>query len=683
MIRSAAVLAALVVAAHALTGAVGCTPALEPLDIEDGCQPLLAGADCMLPFPSDYFLVDDDEMPSGKRVQMTDAAKLITDDGYSADMNDYRASDGASRMPFIAALLGSAVSAQGTVDIFADYGSSTKKDSRTLILDAATGEAIPHFVDLDPRAEDPARRALVLHPQLQLAERTRYVVVLQGLVGEDGEAAAVPEGYRRLRDDVVGEDARLKPLVAVYADVVWPALSKAGVARAETQLAWTFTTGSDEHVMKDMLRARELVLAELAATPPSVVVEAIFENEANPAIWRLIRGTVTGPMVMAAPVPPTVLSRDDDGRVKLNGTTTFEFTALIPVSVRDSYAPGTLLEYGHGFFGSQGELEGGATPDVMNGAHAVGVAIDWAGMSVDDIGTVVGDAGEQVWQTLRFGDRVVQGMANWLTVTEALKGPLLDATDPNGVAAFHRPTEPGMLGVVVDPENASATNAGALVWDVGRVDFMGISQGHILGGVHVALNPDVQRVILNVGGAAFTQMMWRAVPFDRFIFLFDFSLSDPLDQQKLTTTMQQQFDSFDPATYARFVLRDELPVGPSSNPQDRRVLIQTGVGDTQVPNVSSYLHARLLEIPVVAESAVKPWGLQAEAAPIDGSAISIYDVGFDDAFYAVAEPQDEETAVHNGVRELPGAQLQMRTFLEDGVVVDPCEGGGPCTFTLP
>jgi hypothetical protein len=57
---------------------VGCTPrpGLDPLPVPEGCQPLLGGAHCLLPFPSDFFLVDDAAMPSGKRVVIPSAARL-------------------------------------------------------------------------------------------------------------------------------------------------------------------------------------------------------------------------------------------------------------------------------------------------------------------------------------------------------------------------------------------------------------------------------------------------------------------------------------------------------------------------------------------------------------------------------------------------------------------------------
>ena len=42
----------------------------EPMALEEGCNPLLGGSDCFLPYPSDVFLVDDESMPSGQRLEI-------------------------------------------------------------------------------------------------------------------------------------------------------------------------------------------------------------------------------------------------------------------------------------------------------------------------------------------------------------------------------------------------------------------------------------------------------------------------------------------------------------------------------------------------------------------------------------------------------------------------------------
>jgi hypothetical protein len=622
-----------------------------------------------MPYPSNVFLVEDASMPSGHRVETRGAAKLLTSTGASADITDFLPHDGFSRTPTIVAVLGAPILDEGLAHIFDDPAESTTLTSTTLVIDAETGERIPHLVDIDSRTEDDERRALLLRPLVRLRERHRYVVVLQSLKGRDGATLSAPEGYLRLRDRLdVSRDAVLAPLADRYEQEIFPILESVGIQRDSTQLAWDFTTGTDVHAMGDMLRMRELVLAELQRTQPTVRIFGASELVDDDA-WRIISGEVTGPSVMEGDAGPgTLLARDAEGRVRLNGTTVTPFIAVVPASVRDDITPGATVLFGHGFFGGSGEIESGAMRGVLNGGHAVGFAIDWAGMSSADVGYVVAGLGEVVSESLLFGERVPQGMANWLTLTAAItSGAMADATDGSGRQLFHRPAAPGAAG------------AGEVVFDASRVDFLGISQGHILGSVMTALNPDVRRIVLQVGGGAFTHMMSRASPFRTYLAILDFSIVDGLEQQKLIATYQRGFDRFDPAQYGAYILNDDLPVGPPSQREQKQVLMQVGIGDDQVPNFASWTHARIVGIPVVQPSARDVPLLPTANAPLEGSGLVIWDLGDDDSFYESAQPTTEKTSAHEGVRRRPEAHAQMRRFWHDGIIDNTCGDAG-CVF---
>lgn len=675
-------LASLALAVVALTalvvtaGCEGCTTpnTLEPLDVKEGCQPLLAGshADCLLPYPSDFFRVPDDTMPTGFRVELSSEAKLVTDAGDSADVNDWKKTDGFSRTPPILAVLGQELSADGLVGIFDDYGATTSAASRTLILDAETGAFVPHFTDLDPRATDPLRQALILRPVVGLEERRRYIVALQGITGPDGKAVPAPEGFRRLLDGTTAQDPALDALAARYNDEIFAPLTEAGVSPEGLQLAWDFTTGSDASVLDDMLRARELALEALAAVPPVITIDFVDDDNPEPDLWRKVYGKIEGPLVMEDPYPGAKLARDDAGRVRLNGRVSFDFTAIVPACVRDSYEPGLVVEFGHGFFGTRDEVESGATRRILERTCSVGFAVNWWGMSTEDVGVVIGALGEQVWSTLAFSERVPQGMVNWLALTAAIDGAL--KTDP----AFTRSLEPGAPGVVEDPNSPGTTNAGAPLYDAERIHFVGISQGHILGGVLSAVSPRISRSVLHVGGAAFTQMMFRAKPFEPFLGVLRLAVEDPLEQQKVTASFQRHFDPIDPALYARFLVEDELPFGPPGGASERRVLVQLGIGDTSVPNFASLLHGRMIGVPAVGPQPVPLFGFDEVDGPHEGSGLATFDLGVDPSFAALAEPPAEETIVHGSLRGRDAVLEQMRGFLQDGVIVHPCDG--PCVL---
>jgi hypothetical protein len=354
---------------------------------------------------------------------------------------------------------------------------------------------------------------------------------------------------------------------------------------------------------------------------------------------------------------------------------TFPFRAVVPPSVRDGFAGAHPVLFGHGFFGGQGEMTNGTTPRLLDAAYGVGFAIDWWGMSSADVGFVVAGVGGNVSESLLFGERVPQAMANWLSLTVALQGPMKDAVDPRGRVAFRRSQDATAPDVHVD--GGGNSNAGAVFYDdEDGLDWVGISQGHILGATHAALNPYLHRIVLQVGGCAFSHMMARAAPFKQYLALLDVALDDRLMNQTVIATYQRGFDRFDPAQYARYLLAEDLPFGPPSGRERKQVLLQIGTGDHQVPNFASYLHARALGIPVITPSARDVPLVDTAAAPVSGSGLFVFDVGDDESFYDDAQPAQVSTESHEALRRTAEVRTQIRAFFDDGVIENPCDG--PC-----
>ena len=619
---------------------------LPPLDLPEGCQPLLGSHDCTGPFPSDFYLQPDASLPSGHRLQLTRAAKVRTATGL-ADPHAWRPMDGASLAPTLVTAFPGGLSPEGLPPALGEADASVAADARTLWVEVGTGRRIHHFVDLDPRAQSPDRQAVVFHTREGLQETTRYVVALRRARAPDGTLAPTPEGFRRIRDGEATGDSQLEPVAARFERDVFPVLADAGWDRKDVQLAWDFTTGTRANVTRDMLRVRELTLAWLETHTPAVTVTKVEENT-DPDIWRTVQGTVEAPLFLEEDTPGAALHVGPDGQVAQNGTTTFPFLAQVPVSVRDMATEASPLLYGHGFFGSEYELTYGSAVKLAARLKVVTVGIPWAGMAGEDSPIVGGAILGEPTNTLKFTDRVHQGMANWLVLAHAVEGPLR--------------TQPAFARLGGEPVFAA---------DASR--YLGISQGHILGGSLNALNPKARRVILNVGGASFTTMMMRARPFNGFLLLIENSIRDPLEQQKFIALLQAPFDRVDPATYAPLLLLQKLP----GSPADRRVLMQVGLGDVSVPNVGSYLHAQLVGLPHLQPSPAPAPLLPPVQGPVDGSAFVLYGYGLNlEPLYGRAEPAPVNTEVHEGIRRTEAAQAQMDRFLRDGVIEHTCDG--PC-----
>jgi hypothetical protein len=288
-------------------------------------------------------------------------------------------------------------------------------------------------------------------------------------------------------------------------------------------------------------------------------------------------------------------------------------------------------------------------------------------MADADRARVAIDLIEDPSQLMGFTDQMHQGMANWLTLGHALREVF------PGLDAFRRPSQSGEPGVVQDP-NGTGTNAGRLTYDSARVNYVGLSMGGILGGTLAAVSPDLSRVCLNVGGAGFTHIMFRSKSFAPFHLLMNAAISDPLQVQEYSATLQRHFDRIDPGIYARYIFDDKRP----GSPADRQVLLQLGLGDTRVPEHTGYLLARSLGLAMTQPSPYDPGGVEViEEGGGRSSGFTVYDFGVDTTFKALAKPPDHENEVHDGVRALAAAQDQMDAFFrEDGHVENACDG--PC-----
>lgn len=612
----------------------------DALEVPEGCQPLLAGYHCQLPYPSDFYRVADEDAPGGFRLAPTG---LTTNQGLDADVHGAVVADGFSHIPSIVAMLPDEVSDAGLSHLLDDLAQSTADDSRTIIL-AADGTRVPHYVDLDPRGFDPLRQAIVIHPAVGLEYGQNYVVALRRIERPDGQPAAAAEGFARLRDG--DGDPAIDALAPLYEGDIFPRLEAAGWAKDDIQLAWSFTVASREVSVADMLRVRELTLAWLEANAPEVTVVDV-QTDPTPDVWKRVTGTLTGPLFLEEDAPGALLHRGPDGQVELNGTATFEFTAQIPASLKDG-GDGIALLYGHGFFGNTGELEGQSARTISDSLGAVMFGIDWEGMSTDDLPEVLDDLGGDPAHTVDFSDRVHQAVANWIATAAAVKGPLLELADLQRAG-------------------------GAPLYAPAPLCFLGISQGHILGGTMTAMNPLVDRVALEVGGAGFTHMMFRARPFDAFLLIIGGIFDDFADHQLFAASMQIAFDRFDPGSYAPYLSTEPLP----GTPADRGPLLQMGLGDASVPNLGSLLHARLLGAGYTTPTPLEPFALSPLDGPTSGPALTVFDLGVDPAeVYAQAIPPAADNDVHEGLRLLPGSIEELRAFFTDGTIANPCDG--PC-----
>ncbi len=634
------------------------TPALV---LPAGCDPLLGGAVCFLPYPSDHARQADPSSLTGARVAVPEGARLRSRAGASGDVHGRQRLDGFSTLTPIVATLPGAISASGLPNVNDDLAASARPTSPTLLLDAATGELVPHYADVNGQAGDEAelgtKRPLSLRPFTRLSPRTRYVVALRGIVTDSGERAAPGEGFRRLRDRSATEPALVAIRDRFERDVFAP-LEKAGIARGELQLAWDFTTGSDEAPQADMLRVRELARTWLAANTPKIEVTRVEPRSG--VTWRVVHGTIEGPAFVDGDQPGARLVRDGAGAVVQRGVMRFPFSVHVPASLKTRCEAGRSLAYGHGFFGTQEEMTSAPGTVTSNKLAAVTFGTDWLGLSQPDLGWLANTLSAEPARATELTDRLHQAMANWMVLTEAVRRSLFTAPE------LRRP-ESGEGSCVAEGQ------AGALLYAPARIDYYGPSLGAILGGVLSTLDPNITRAVLNVPGAGLSHMMPRSAAFGPLFAIVHLVFGDPLSDHAFAASMQQVLDAVDPALYASSMLTRKIP----GSPEDRRVLLQVGLGDSAVPNLGAFLYARVLGIPQTAPAALAVPGVRAAAPESTPSAMTLFDYGLG-ADSALPKPVPQNS-VHDDLRKRDEAVTQLdRFFTPEGTIVHPC--AGPCRF---
>ena len=485
---------------------------------------------------------------------------------------------------------------------------------------------------------------------MRLKNGTRYVVALHGLLGPQGQPAPVPEGFRRIRDGQALDHPVLGPLAERYEREIFPVLAAAGLERSSLQLAWDFSTQSRESVERDMLDMRSDLMARLQAEPPALTILEVRE-ELDDHIFRRVEGTIEVPLYTEENLPGARLRRDAQGRVVAEGSVEVPFTMQIPRSVAEGTAellPARVLQFGHGFFGSRAEADSSFPRDFANETGMVLVATDWWGMSEDDIGEVMNTMYNTPSATFSFAERLHQGMANYIALGYAVRSTLAES-------------------------EVSAID-GQLVYDPEELYFYGISQGHILGGTFMALTPHIERATLSSGGSTFSFMMFRSFQFNAFLMVITQLFPDPLAVQKYIAMCQTALDRIDPTTWAPRVLSNTLPDGPES----RGVLMQIGIGDSSVPNLSAHLHARAMGISLLQPAPRQVPALPDAQAPFDGSALVEFDYGLEPPLPGdLAVPSAQRTEIHDLTRRSAAGKRQIDAFFRtDGLVENFCEG--PC-----
>lgn len=148
------------------------------------------------------------------------------------------------------------------------------------------------------------------------------------------------------------------------------------------------------------------------------------------------------------------------------------------------------------------------------------------------------------------------------------------------------------------------------------MNYIGGSQGGIMGGTTVALAPNLDRGVLVVGGANYSLMVWRSTSFAAVNDLWEGSQPDRLDREFLFALYQSAFDLSDPVIYSELIRDAPLP----GNAPKQLLLIEA-IGDSQVPNIATEAMARNYGMLMLGAAIYPVFGVPTLAGPIDDLAL--------------------------------------------------------------
>ena len=670
----------------------------------DRCE-ILDQANCMFPWPSSAFTVEDDSTVTGRRVNLNQASLPANKQGVRVDPAQWNRNDGFSPSQMILAQVPGVDLAKTGAPPITDIEQSLSPDSPVVVIRASTGEPHLVFAELDANTSDPAEQAFIIRPMVQFERGERYIVALRNMRNAAGQILEAPEVFRALRDDTLTDNAAIEDRRPAMEDI-FSILGDAGIAREELYLAWDFNIASVENITERVLHIRDDAFAGLGNAAPQFSVTEVVDlepceetgcEEGQDAYKsRTIIGTFEVPNYLnsddGAPGSYFYYTEPNDGlpdRIGGDNLFTAKFYCSIARSVAEDFsAPPKALArpslYGHGLLGSGEEaLRGtGANINIMANDHQMMFCgTDWSGFAEEDIGYAVRVL--QEWTLLgAVFDRQQQGFLNFMYLARLLK-------HENGLRS-HPAFQAG----------------GVPVFDNSDVYYDGNSQGGILGGALMGIIQDVTRGVLGVPGMSYSFLLRRSIDFDLYKPFFSGAgtgdsgggYPSVKDQSFLLSMGQMLWDRAEASGYAYHIEQHPLP-----NTPPHAVLMQVAYGDHQVSMWAAEFMARSigakLRVPALEPGrhpdskpffALEP----VPAGDYTGSVISFWDngpVGGGAADGGSAAPPVNNTSPfepdygndpHSLPRKDSTAQAQKSFFLMpegQGKFVDTCDPGLPCT----
>ena len=603
---------------------------------------------CMLPFPSDVFLVDDETTNTGKRIS------------YSANTLPSSGTVSPIEIPILNQLDGASPNTQimtafmtepDVSDLAGQYsiGKSLESGHSTAIINQLTGELIPHWVELDIRSEEEQPTIIHMRTIEALEHNTKYVVLLSGLKDIQNNSINAPEGFAALRDNLITNSPDIENRRGDFQELFSWITENTDYTISTLQTAWSFHTSSTESIIGPLLSMRNDAL-ERTGDGIGCTIESnseVLDNDGNTSHW-LITGTFTAPQYTESFFPPALIRRTsvDDRTPVFVENREIPFWLVMPNSAVELQEPASLTVWGHGFLGN-GNTSGLSDWSNENNIAMIGTSFyGWA----DDDFTSLEYAVLNMHYFQHQAERLEQAMINQVVMIKTFMGICSDLPEYYSNEDFK----------LIDTTNPTYT---------------GYSNGALRGPSIIGLSPDLDRGVLWAGGSSFSHIIERCTQYDRFYFIFasEFGYENQIDRAVAMSVMQSLWDSTETDTFLS--LREE---GYLDEIEPFELMTLFSITDLQISNISSSRMMMTGGIPLLNSSTITPYGLTIVEEGHVGSVGVFFDGGYIHAPEGNEYGQEPHPA-HNAIGALPIAREMAFHFLSTGSVVDTCEGN--CEFS--
>ena len=665
-----------------------------------GCDVLVttpADHSCLLPWPNDAFTKKAATV-TGRQLNIPLAGTPANTSGKHIDPTYQNLNSGFSpgsqiviQVPNLS-LTNSGFATSQSID------TSLSASSPVILWDATAKAKVPYFAELDAQNTDATTQLLLIHPATNFIEGHRIDVVLRNLKDTSNNPIAQLATQTQVLAGTLANKTRGAHLKWIYTNEV---AKIPGIDLSKLYLTWDFTVAagggnlsklSAANLADPALSMREQAYKLVGKTAPVFRVTNVSDNGTKREVdgsfqvptflkncpttqtlaYQSTNTSACGEMNTNAKthLPVLLASKQDKTTHVWSNQVWVNFRCVMPSAIQES-GPASPTLYGHGLLGSSGEVTGGSFQKGVD-LNMMGCATDWDGMSSKDV-LLVAAALADMSSFHRLSDHMLQGFVNFQFLARLINSPQGFAT------------------------SADFKSGTTVRFQVGKCQYMGYSQGGIMGGALSSISKEWTRAVLGVPGQNYGGLLLnRSVDWDSYKSVYNPNYPNNTDQIMGLQLAQILWDRGENNGYSEHITKN-----PYGGTKVKQVFIIENYGDHQVANVSTESLARTMgaerHSPIFDASAFGtertnlPNVMQALLANHTYSdtvqvkaLVELWDYG------TPTPPTDNHAPngsaygsdPHGYGRRTPGLIDQIRSFQVSGIITDICVSSGTPTACI-